>query len=63
LIWPAEPSYNNPIVAVEGNDWDECFNFTLLNGEKTNLDTDCELTEERFDPDKVKKVELWWRKE
>ncbi len=45
---------------MEGNDWWGSFNFTLLSGEKTNLDTGCEMTEERFDPDKVKKVELWW---
>ncbi len=36
LIWPAEPSYNNPIVAVVFNDKFFSFNFTLLNGVKTN---------------------------
>jgi hypothetical protein len=37
LIWPDEPSFNNPIVAVQGLDF--YLKFTLLNGDKINIET------------------------
>ena len=53
------PSFSNPLVAVESKDEEYYFNFTLLNGEKTKMDSDgVVLSEKRFDPDAVKRVVL-----
>jgi hypothetical protein len=46
---------------VESKDEEYYFNFTLLNGEKTKIDSDgVVLSEKRFDPDAVKRAVIWW---
>ena len=62
LIWPAEPTYNNPIIDVKGKDGEVSFNFILQNVDKCNLSIGVyDLSEMMFDPDEVKKAVLWWR--
>lgn len=38
--WPAQPTYENPIVYVLHNNAYGFLNFVLLNGQKTELATD-----------------------
>ena len=60
MIWPAKPSYSNPIVAVVGFEVLEIFNFTLLNGEITDLLRFVDGSEKKFEPDAVSEAVLWW---
>jgi hypothetical protein len=55
LIWPANPDYNNPIVAIWNKTNDFYFSFALKSGEKSYIDT-TGMVSHRFDPDSVKKV-------
>lgn len=63
FIWPANPSYDNPIVAVMHKDRYCRFNFILKDGSGTNINPgEITLETTSLDADDIKRVVLWWSK-
>lgn len=58
LVWPADPSYHNPITLISNEKKYNVFNFELHNHDKTDLACDGykNMKNSKIDPDCVEKA-------